>query len=82
VVVRVIDRGPGIAGDLCGRVFDHFVRGTADGDGAGTGLGLAIVRGLVEAQSGHVWVDEPDGGVGTCMAISLPAAPADGEDDR
>jgi len=79
VVVRVIDRGPGIADDLRDHVFEHFVRGPAGDDGSGTGLGLAIVRGLVEAQAGRVWVDEPEGGVGTCIAFSLPAAPADAE---
>jgi two-component system sensor histidine kinase KdpD len=85
VVVRVVDRGPGIPDDLRDRVFEHFVRGTTAGagtgdtDGAGTGLGLAIVRGLVEAQAGRAWVDDPEDGVGTTIAFSLPAAPPDGD---
>jgi K+-sensing histidine kinase KdpD len=82
VVLRVIDRGPGIAEDLRDHVFEHFVRGTGagDSDGGGTGLGLAIVRGLVEAHAGRAWVDEPEGGAGATIAISLPAAPPDAED--
>lgn len=79
VVVRVVDRGPGIADEVRDHVFERFVRGGGDGEGAGTGLGLAVVRGLVEAQAGRVWVDDAEGGVGTSMAISLPAAPADRE---
>jgi len=80
VVLRVIDRGPGIPDELRDRVFDRFVRGGLEGDGTGTGLGLAIVRGLVEAQAGRAWVDQPDGGPGTCIAVSLPAAPPDAEE--
>jgi K+-sensing histidine kinase KdpD len=80
VVLRVIDRGPGIPEELRDRVFDRFVRGGLEGDGTGTGLGLAIVRGLVEAQAGRAWVDQPDSGVGTCIAVSLPAAPPDDAD--
>ena len=80
VVVRVVDRGPGIPDELADRVFDHFVRGgDHDGSAAGTGLGLAIVRGLVEAQGGRAWVDEPEDGAGACIAFRLPAAPPDTE---
>jgi signal transduction histidine kinase len=75
VVVRVIDRGPGIPPEQRERVFERFVR---FGDGAaghgGTGLGLAIVRGLVEAHAGRVWVEEPHEGEGTRLAFALPAA--------
>jgi two-component system sensor histidine kinase KdpD len=80
IVVRVIDRGPGIPDDLRDHVFEHFVRGAGEVDSGGTGLGLAIVRGLVEAQAGRVWIDGPDGGVGTSIAFSLPAAPADDDE--
>jgi two-component system sensor kinase FixL len=39
------------------------------------GLGLAIVRGLVEAHAGRVWLEDNPGG-GAIFAFSLPAAPA------
>jgi two-component system, OmpR family, sensor histidine kinase KdpD len=77
VVLRVIDRGPGIPESLRDHVFDRFVRGNGAADDGGTGLGLAIVRGLVEAQAGRVWVDQSEDGSGACVAISLPAAPAE-----
>jgi two-component system, OmpR family, sensor histidine kinase KdpD len=77
VVLRVIDQGPGIPEHLREHVFDRFVRGSGEESGGGTGLGLAIVRGLVEAQAGTVWVDSSNGSSGACIAISLPAAPAE-----
>jgi K+-sensing histidine kinase KdpD len=77
VVIRVIDRGPGIPVDQRERIFERFVRSTHDATDArssGTGLGLAIVRGLVEAHAGRVWVEEPRDGEGTRLAFSLPGA--------
>jgi K+-sensing histidine kinase KdpD len=76
MVLRVADQGPGIPVDLRERIFERFVRGPVQSDGGtGTGLGLAIVKGLVEAHAGRVWVDDPEDGVGTVMAVALPAAP-------
>jgi K+-sensing histidine kinase KdpD len=83
VVVRVIDRGPGVPADQRERIFERFVRGVID-PGAeeeaaepapgGTGLGLAIVRGLVEAHAGRVWIEDPEAGEGARFAFTLPAA--------
>ncbi len=49
------DQGTGIAAADRARIFDLFHR-AAKGDGApaGTGMGLAIVKGLVEAHGGSV----------------------------
>lgn len=69
VVVRVVDAGPGVAADLRERIFERFVRGSG-----GTGLGLPIVRGLVTAQGGRVWLEEPATGEGGRFAFSLPSA--------
>jgi two-component system sensor histidine kinase KdpD len=52
VGIRVIDEGPGVAGDAV-RIFEKFHRG----EGArvpGLGLGLSIVRGLVDCLGGTV----------------------------
>lgn len=68
-VIRVIDAGPGVPADLRERIFERFVRGSG-----GTGLGLPIVRGLVTAQGGRVWLEEPGPGEGGRFAFSLPRA--------
>lgn len=83
VVVRVTDDGPGVPAELRDHIFERFVRGApsrANADG-GMGLGLPIVRGLVEAQGGHVWLEDAARGDGACFAFSLPAAERDGVDD-
>jgi K+-sensing histidine kinase KdpD len=68
-VVRVVDAGPGVPAELRDRIFERFVRGTG-----GTGLGLPIVRGLVTAQGGRVWLEEPGPAGGGRFAFSLPRA--------
>ncbi len=74
VIVRVIDRGPGIPPAELTRIFEAFYRapGTATTH-SGSGLGLAIVKGFVEANGGRVWAESPPGR-GTSFAISLPIA--------
>ncbi|MGO8687825.1 MAG: ATP-binding protein [Candidatus Dormibacteria bacterium] len=83
VVVRVIDRGPGVPADQRELIFERFVRGVTEGGAGegvagpaagGTGLGLAIVRGLVEAHAGRVWIEDPETGEGARFAFTLPAA--------
>lgn len=64
VSVQVIDDGPGLAADFIERAFEPFVRAgeaRARIDG-GAGLGLAVVKGLVEAQGGRVWAHPGPGG--------------------
>jgi K+-sensing histidine kinase KdpD len=77
VVIRVVDRGPGVAPDQRERIFERFVRseeGPVANAGSGTGLGLAIVRGIVEAHAGRVWVEEPREDGGGRFAFALPSA--------
>ena len=77
VVIRVIDRGPGVPVDQRERIFERFVRSgddATDASRSGTGLGLAIVRGLVEAHAGRVWLEEPRHGEGMRVAFTLPSA--------
>ena len=74
-VVRVIDHGPGIAGDEADRIFEPFHRGRSAGSVRGAGLGLAIARGFVEASGGRVWVESRDG-QGATFTLELPLAEA------
>ena len=72
LVVRVVDRGPGIPDQDLERVFEAFQRSPADGDGHhGAGLGLAIARGFVEANDGHIFAESLPG-QGTAFVIELP----------
>jgi two-component system sensor histidine kinase KdpD len=79
VVLRVIDRGPGIASADRDRVFQPFQRlSDARGrGGAGVGLGLAVARGFTEAIDGELQLEDTPGG-GTTMSFAFDAA-ADGE---
>jgi K+-sensing histidine kinase KdpD len=72
VTIGVVDAGPGVPAAQRERIFERFVRGGHEGH-PGTGLGLPIVRGLVEAQGGRVWVEAAPGG-GARFAVSLPSA--------
>ncbi|MGH2967506.1 MAG: sensor histidine kinase, partial [Solirubrobacteraceae bacterium] len=73
LMIRVIDRGPGIPAELLPHVFEPFRRGESDGAHPGSGLGLAIVRGFVEANGGRVWAESlPD--QGTVFVVELPLA--------
>lgn len=68
VVVRIVDAGPGVPAELRETIFERFVRGTG-----GTGLGLPIVRGLITAQGGRVWLEDSPPGAGATFAFSLPS---------
>jgi two-component system sensor histidine kinase KdpD len=74
VVLRVIDRGPGLDARDAERIFEPFERGTGETK-QGTGLGLAIARGFVEANGGRVWA-EARPGRGAVLALALPLAAA------
>jgi two-component system, OmpR family, sensor histidine kinase KdpD len=72
IVLRVVDRGPGLDARDVERIFEPFERGTGETK-QGTGLGLAIARGFVEANGGRVWA-EPVPGRGAVLALALPLA--------
>jgi two-component system sensor histidine kinase KdpD len=62
LVVRVVDRGPGVPAGEQERIFTPFYRGDgASATATGSGLGLAIVRGFVEANGGAVRVESLPG---------------------
>ena len=72
IVVRVVDHGPGISQVDQQRIFEPFYRGmAANGHHRGSGIGLAIVKGLVEANGGRVWVESLPG-QGACFVVELP----------
>ena len=75
VVLRVEDRGPGIAREERERVFEPFYRGPAAERNRtpGSGLGLSLVRHVVRAHGGRVRAEAREGG-GAALVVELPAA--------
>ena len=92
VRLTVEDSGPGVPEEALPRLFEKFYRpprppaaagraAAAAGARSGTGIGLAVVRGLVEAQGGTVRARRSRLG-GLAIDLDLPAAstePAAGE---
>jgi two-component system, OmpR family, sensor histidine kinase KdpD len=72
VIVRIVDRGPGIPPAQLERVFEPFYRaGTPGGGHRGSGLGLAIARGFTEANAGWLHVESLPG-QGATFVFELP----------
>ncbi len=75
IIVAVTDEGPGIAEADRSAVFDLFHRATrGDGAPAGSGMGLAIVKGFVEAHGGRVAAEGGPGGCGARIIMTLASA--------
>jgi two-component system phosphate regulon sensor histidine kinase PhoR len=79
IIVRVIDRGPGVPLEDRERIFDRFVRGStsrAPGSGPpvrGSGIGLALVKHIAESHGGRAWVESAAPALrGASFAISIP----------
>ncbi len=71
IIVCVSDQGPGIEAKDLPHIFDRFYRSTnAVKKTKGAGLGLYLARAIVEAHSGHIWVDpKPDSGARICFSL-------------
>jgi two-component system sensor histidine kinase KdpD len=86
VIVRIVDRGPGIPPAQLERVFQPFYRaGMPGGEHRGSGLGLAIARGFAEANGASLHVESLPG-QGATFVFELPldesSAQGDGGDLR
>jgi signal transduction histidine kinase len=75
--LTVTDQGPGVPVAERERIFERFHRLGAElrRETPGVGLGLSIVKHVVEAHDGRVWVEDAAGG-GSRFVIELPASPA------
>jgi signal transduction histidine kinase len=78
LLLQVTDQGGGIPAEDMPRVFSRLYR--ADNvliQGIGeTGVGLSIVKTLVEAHGGRIWVDS-EMGHGSAFSILLPLSPTE-----
>jgi signal transduction histidine kinase len=71
-ILRVCDRGPGVAEADRERIFEPFyrARGASERQG-GVGLGLALVRQIAAHHAGSVSCAAREGG-GSCFEVKLP----------
>jgi GAF domain-containing protein/anti-sigma regulatory factor (Ser/Thr protein kinase) len=75
VCVSVTDQGIGMAADKHQRIFERFyqIDGSSRRRFGGTGIGLAIVKRIIDAHQGKIWVEsEPD--KGSSFFFMLPKA--------
>jgi len=80
-LLAVADDGPGIPDADTERVFARFTRlddarGREEGSESGAGLGLAIVRAIVAAHGGAVWLEDASPGVRAVVQLPTGSANA------
>jgi signal transduction histidine kinase len=68
VRLSVSDSGPGIPPEQRERIFERFAQGS---DGGAAGLGLSIVRDVVQAHGGRIFL-ESEPGRGSRFILELP----------
>ena len=70
--VSIVDHGLGMTPEQVEKIFEKFYRVDASNSAIeGTGLGMAIVKHIVEAHGGKVWV-ESELGKGTTVRFTIP----------
>ena len=57
--ITITDSGPGVSGDMVGKLFEPFVSSKS----SGMGLGLVLSRTIIEAHGGNLWAEIGDHGV-------------------
>lgn len=73
--VTISDSGVGVTAETMPKLFQKFSRaGDANKTNViGTGLGLYVVKTMVEAQHGKVWVESEGAGKGSTFIVEFPA---------
>ena len=71
VLLSVSDSGPGIPPDQQERIFERFAQSAEGGEFGAAGLGLAIVRDIVQAHGGRIFL-ESRVGHGSRFTLELP----------
>jgi signal transduction histidine kinase len=78
--LTVSDQGPGIAPEHAELVFEPGRRLVEETESNGRGFGLHIVKGIVEAHGGRIWV-EPTADPGATLRVTLPLAALERTDE-
>ncbi len=82
VIVRVCDRGPGIASKYRRHVFEPFTRlDNSTSAPSGTGIGLPIALAAAKRHGGDLVIKSPLG-VGVCFELTLPIKSPARKDSR
>jgi two-component system NtrC family sensor kinase len=74
VLLRIADRGSGIAGEHMANLFDPFF--TTKEEGKGAGLGLAVSYAIVQEHGGRITAFNRSSG-GAEFVVALPQSPED-----
>ncbi len=74
-IIRIKDTGIGVPKDMIDKLFQKFSRakGGISENVTGTGLGLYVVKQMVEAHGGRVWVESEGEGKGSSFNVELNA---------
>jgi signal transduction histidine kinase len=78
VLIVVADEGIGLPEDKVDRIFDRFyqIDGSSRRRFGGAGIGLAIVKRIIDAHQGDIWV-KSELGSGSRFYFTIPKSPAD-----
>lgn len=72
VILSIKDTGVGISPDIIKTLFKKFSRGDrAELNTSGSGLGLYLVREIIDAHKGRVWVESEGLGKGSTFFVEL-----------
>lgn len=73
--VEISDSGVGVTAETKAKLFQKFSRANDANktNTMGTGLGLYVVKTMVEAQHGKVWVESEGAGKGSTFIVEFPA---------
>lgn len=75
ILLLVKDTGVGIPKDVIGKLFEKFSRGEgAKLNSSGSGLGLYLVKEIVEAHKGRVWVESEGKDKGATFFVEIAEA--------
>jgi len=75
ILLSIKDSGVGIPKEVMGKLFEKFSRGEgAKLNASGSGLGLYLVKEIVRAHKGRIWVESEGTGMGSTFFVEIAEA--------